>query len=89
MRQEHECCRNCEGRDVKGFCEDIMEPLLRDWHLEGVGSIHMPDNGFCKMFRPSEEFLAEEAAAERDADETMGKRPPVGSLIGERVGVTR
>lgn len=73
MRYAIECCRNCESRDDKGFCEDILEPLRRDWGLDGVGPLHMPDNAHCKMFRASDEFREEEEAAKQDMDETTGK----------------
>lgn len=73
MRYKIECCRNCEGRDDKGFCDDILEPLFRDYGLEGVGPLKMPDSAHCKMFRVSDEFREEEEAAERDMDETTGK----------------
>ena len=67
MRYEIECCRNCEGRDDKGFCEDILEPLRRGWGLDGIGPLQMPDSAHCKMFRVSESFRQEEEAAEREA----------------------
>ena len=76
MRYEIECCRNCEGRDDKGFCEDILEPLRRGWGLDGIGPLQMPDSAHCKMFRVSESFRQEEEAAERDMDDTMGKPAP-------------